>query len=106
MARQRFHSKQPNYRQVKTIETTMTSQFKHNYSHYEMAVEEDDGIELGNVFIIVYSFVVCVLMKPITLKVWTDEYRGRLPLILILFPLSLIDFVKLEHFTLLIKLIL
>jgi hypothetical protein len=47
----------------------MTSQFKHNYSHYEMAVEEDDGIELGNVFIIVYSFVVCVLMKPITLKV-------------------------------------
>ena len=57
MARQRFHSQQPNNRQVKTIERTMTSQHKHNYSHYDMAVEEDDGIELGNVFIIVCSFL-------------------------------------------------
>jgi len=71
-----------------------------------VAVDEDDGIELGNVFIIVYSFFVCVMMKPITLRVWTDEYRGKLPLIWILFPLSLIDFVKLERSTLLIKLIL
>jgi len=69
MARQRFHSKQPNYCQVKTIETTMTSQYKQNYSHYNVAVDEDDGIELGNVFIIVYSFFVCVMMKPITLRV-------------------------------------
>jgi len=71
-----------------------------------MAVDEDDGIELGNMFIIVYSFFVCVMMKHITLRVWTDEHRGRIPLISVLFPLSLIDFVKLEPSTLLIKLIL
>jgi len=54
-----------------------------------MAVDEDDGIELGNMFIIVYSFFVCVMMKHITLRVWTDEHRGRIPLISVLFPLLL-----------------
>jgi len=75
MARQRFHSEQPNCCQVDTVETTMTSQHKQNCSHYdiavdeEIAVDEDDGIELGNVFISTCGFFACVMLKPITLRV-------------------------------------
>jgi len=47
----------------------MMSQFKYNCSHCEMAVDEDDGIELGNAFIIACSFVACVMKKPITLRI-------------------------------------
>jgi len=47
----------------------MTSQHKQNYSHYKMTIDEEDGIELGNVFISIHSFFVCVMVRPITLRV-------------------------------------